>query len=197
MKKILALFCLMIVAPLQAQPIVIPGIGQFELPHGPTPSPTPEDYEKALKIFNRIASKTFQNETWKDVKFVNKTSKKEKKFSELSTIEQNILILDFAEKQTKSMLSLQMAWDDELKKFADPDFKPVPRPKIENQKQYPALKADVEIYHKELLDLRKKYAKEYEDYANKALKDLDEKERTLLINDIKKFHDTHKLIERK
>ena len=62
------------------------------------------------------------------------------------------------------------------------------------------MKEDVELYVKELLEIRKEYAKKYEDYLTKwnreFSKELDEKERLFLLNGVKKIHDEEKLIER-
>lgn len=99
------------------------------------------------------------------------------------------------------MAALQAAWEQELKKFDNPAHKLVPRPKIDNQKQNPAVKADVERYHKELLTLRKEYAVSYEKFVEKFLKDfekdIDKKEAKMTLDKVRAFHDKQKLIERK
>lgn len=165
------------------------------------PSPAPEDYETAISSFKKITEKSFKIEAWKDQKVVNNETKEEKKFSELSGLEQHVLLLDMADRTSQQMLSLQKAWDGELKKFANPAHKLVPRPKIDNQKQNPATKADAEAYHKELLTLRKSYAVSYEKFVEKFMKDfkkdIDEKEAKLTLDEVRGFHDKHKLIERK
>ena len=166
-----------------------------------TPSPTPEDYEQAISAFKKITEKSFKLEAWKDQKVVHNETKDEKKFSELLPLEQHVLLLDLADNCSHRLLALQQAWDLELKKFANPMHKLVPRAKIDNQKQNPAVKADVEAYHKELLTLRKNYAVSYEKFVEKFVKDfkkdLDEKEAKMTLDDVRSFHDKCKLIERK
>jgi len=158
------------------------------------PPPLVEDYEKALSHFKKIESATFTG-GYKDLKLVVKSTKEEKKLSDLSTKEQVVFILDLAEKQTKLMAALQKAWDQELKKFDKPDY----NPKIEGEEK-PALKADVDKYNSQLLDLRKKYAIAYEAFAEKTLREfneLDKKEIEFTLNQVRYFHDNEKLIERK
>lgn len=164
------------------------------------PSPTPEDYEQAISAFKKVAEKSFKVEAWKDQKVVNNETNDEKKFGELLALEQHVLLLDLADNCSHRMLALQQAWDLELKKFANPMHKLVPRAKIDNQKQNPAVKADVETYHKELLTLRKNYAVAYEKFVEKFVKDfskeIDKKEAKMTLDDIRSFHDKNGLIER-
>jgi len=163
-------------------------------------SPTPEDYEAAIKSFKDISAKSLDVKAWKEQKVVNTETKEEKKFGELSALEQHVIVLDMADRCTHRMAAMQAAWDDELKKFADPAHKLVPRPKIENQKQNPAVKTDVETYSKELLTLRKSHAVSYEKFVEKFLndfkKDVDPKEAKMTLDGVRSFHDKHKLIER-
>jgi len=166
-----------------------------------TPSPTPEDYEQAISAFKKATEKSLKVEAWKDQKVVNSETKEEKKFGELPALEQHVMLLDMADNLSHRMLALQQVWDKELVKFANPAHKLVPRPKIENQKQNPAVKADVETYHKELLTLRKNYAVTYEKFVEKFVKDfkkdIDEKEAKMTLDEVRSFHDKCKLIERK
>ena len=165
------------------------------------PSPAPEDYEEIISAFKDMRAKVFDIEALKDFKLKNKVTGEEKKFSELSTLEQNTFMLVVAERFSKAGSALQKAWDAELKVFADPKHKLIPRPKIENQKQNPAQKADVEVYCKQLLEVRKQFAVEYEKFAEKFFEDnkadITEKEKNHALGQIRKFHDDNKLIERK
>ena len=162
-----------------------------------TPEPPPPllvDYEKALGHFIKIEAATFTG-GYKDLKLIVGATKAEKKLSDLSTQEQNVFILELAEKQTKLMTTLQKAWSRELKKFDNPDYKP----KGEGEDK-PALKADIEKYNNQLLELRKKYAVAYEAFAEKTLKEFDKlekKEVDFTLNQIRSIHNVEKLIERK
>jgi len=159
-------------------------------------APFLEDYKNTFDYFKKVESATFSG-GYKDLKLVAKDSKKEKKLSDFSTQEQNVFILELAEKQTKLMTNLQKAWERELKKFDDPAYEPKGEGEKENK---PALKTDVEKYNNQLLDLRKKYAIAYEDFADKTLKEfskLDKKESEFTLNQIRSVHNVEKLIERK
>lgn len=164
-------------------------------------SPTPEDYEAAISAFKDMTKKSLDLKAWKDRKVTNTDTKEEKKFGELPALEQHVILLDMADRVSHNMASLQAAWEQELKKFDNPAHKLVPRPKIDNQKQNPAVKADVESYHKELLTLRKEYAVSYEKFVEKFLKDfekdIDKKEAKMTLDEVRAFHDKQKLIERK
>jgi hypothetical protein len=131
-----------------------------------TPSPTPEDYETALGYFEKYGpDKVFKLDTWKDVTLTHRSSKKEKKFSELSDLEQHVFVLIVAQRFSRESAALQGAWEKEAKKFDNSKHVIVLRDKIDNEKQKPAVKKEVQNYQKKLLDLRKKYAAAYEKFA--------------------------------
>jgi len=193
MKKIFACLAIVLTAAIcAAQPPGIP----IE-----SPSATPEDFELAISVMKKTAEKSLKVEAWNDQKVVNSETKEEKKFGDLSGLEQRVMLLDMAFHFSQKTAMLQAAWDKELKKFDNPAYKAVPRAKIENQKQNPAVKGDVEIYHKQLLTLRKEYAVSFEKYVEKFVKDyskeIDEKEAKLTLDQIRTFHDKQKLVERK
>lgn len=163
------------------------------------PSPVPEEYESYLKRFNRIESSFFRTEWWKDLKLVDK-NKQEKKFSELSTTEQQVFILDQAVDAEKMLKKLTALWELELASFDKPGHKLVKRPKSENPKQNPAVKSEVKGYLDELLVIRKKFAAGHEKFAEEFLsscKLIGDKERIFTLDQIRKSHDKENLVDRK
>lgn len=151
--------------------------------------PVLEEYETTLNHFRKVESASFSG-GYQDLDlFFKKT--KIKKLKELSTQEQNVFILELAEKQTKLMITLQKAWNRELHKFDDSNYKP----KIANAKV--ALKEDVEKYNIQLFELRKRYALEYETFIENNFQELDKKEFKFMLNQIQSIHNKENLIERK
>lgn len=181
----------------QQQPPIIIRIEPAE-----EPSPTLEDYDEYLNHYKELRKDFFKLEKWKDVQLRKKDDPKVvKKFSEFPEFEQHMFCISLAGRLSSEMVSLDEAWRGELKKFSDAKHKILPRKEIKNDKQKPALKPDVEKYLKELTELRKGFAVEFESYAEKTLKkyekEVPEAERNKRLKDIRDFHDKHKLIERK
>lgn len=167
----------------------------------PEPSPTLDDYSKAIAKYKEATKKAFDLPSWKGIELTNKKTEETKKFEELSNFEQHLFLASSANRLTAEMTILKKHWDNEAAKFKDPNYKIVPLPKVEKPEQKAAELKDVEKYQAELLTLRKNFAVKHEEYLAKIFKDfkndIQEKERDLYLKEVQDYHDKEKLIERK
>lgn len=129
------------------------------------PSPTKEDYELVLRTWTRKTIEVFNKDVWKDISFKDKKNHIEKKFRDLPKIEQDTIIFLTSENYAQFLSFLCSAWNDELKKFENENFKPIPKNTIENEKQQPAIKSDIIAYQGTLFDIRKNFAFEQEKFV--------------------------------
>ena len=165
------------------------------------PAPTLEDYEKNLEYYTGFCKEVFDFNSWNHVELKNTKTNKTVKFSELSEYEKNIFCVLMGDRLTREMTSTYQTWEGEQAKFKDKNYKPLAKTKINNAKENPALKVDIDKYLDTLMTLRKDHAQAYEKYIEKVFatytKEIPEKEREHYLNQVKEYHDNNKLVERK
>lgn len=151
------------------------------------PSPTREDYEVVLQTWTRKTTDIFKKEVWHNIIFKDKKNNIEKKFQDLPQIERDLIIFSTSENYSQFLSFLSNAWEEELKKFDNQDYQPVPKDKIENEKQNPASKSEVLAYQNILFEIRKNFAFEQEKFVeeffnkNSDIFEKNEKKQTLEI----------------
>lgn len=88
-----------------------------------TPQPKAENYESFIEANKKYKEKLFSESFWKEIQIIDKETKKVKKFSDLTKLQQHIFIVvltgDLLEQGTK----LQGLWAKEVAKFDDPKYK--------------------------------------------------------------------------
>lgn len=171
------------------------------LPPPPTvieSAPTVEDYKSALDTFKKKTKDVFDFAALKDLELTNKDTKETIKFDKLPDFDKHVFCLMTAERVTNELAVLTKFWDEEIAKFADPLYIPVPPV---DPKQKAARLEDVEKYHKQLQDVRKAFAVKYEAFAVKTMtqfkNEVPQKEWDAYLKKMRDTHDKSKLIERK
>jgi hypothetical protein len=163
------------------------------------PSPTIEDYENVIVNLKKD-SKIFDVNFYSKIKLINKKTEKEMLLKDFAVLDQDVFIIDFAIKKTKEMNKIQILWKSEAIKINNPNYAPIKKPKIENEKQNPANKDDVEKFCLKLNDIRSNFAKQYEkfyeEFMEKNKEIINNEELNFNFIEIKKLHDTHQLIKR-
>lgn len=195
MKYLIAslILCLGLVLPIKAQVIIL----------GPErPAPAVEDYERVLDYFKTAAKESTDVKAWKGRELIHNFDKTKIEFDKLSNFDQHMYCMSRGFRiNVMEMPDCFEVWSNELKKFDNPKYVPKKRDKIEDAKQNPAAKADVEKYLKQLTELRKSSAVKYEKFVEKVFNDfkdeIPEKERGLYLKELRDFNDENKLIERK
>lgn len=166
-----------------------------------TPSPTLEDYEKFLDKMDKMAKNFMVFDSWKEITFKHKTTGKVVEWKDLSDYEKTMFCLVMAERTTGYFTRMDAYWQQELKAFDNPNHKLVPTPDPQNDKQKPATKEDVKKYVERLSEIRKKFAVEYEKFAEDSIKKYEKEiaapEGEKMLKAIKEYHDKNKLVERK
>lgn len=163
------------------------------------PSPTIEDYENVIVNLKKD-SKIFDVSFYSKIKLINKKTEKEMLLKDFAVLDQDVFIIDFAIKKTKEMNKIQILWKSEAIKINNPNYAPIKKTKIENEKKNPANKDDVEKFCLKLNDIRSNFAKQYEKFYEKFM----EKNKEIINNEelnfnfieIKKLHDAYQLIKR-
>lgn len=162
-------------------------------------SPTIGDYEEYFNKYKTFAEKAFDPEAWSVLKFVHKKTNEEKSFKDMTPLEKYSVMLSIGDKITKEMTVLSAHWEKEEKVFSDKEYKPKER-KDAKGKLKAAQKEDVQKFRKDLLELRKRFALDYEKFAvssmEKFKKEIEEKERDFIIKQIRDMHDELSLVER-
>jgi len=157
----------------------------------PVVSPELNQFEKSLDntYKNYIArSNNFSNpEFFRELKFRDKINNKIIQFSTLPDLDKTVFYILEGEKISLEAKKIEVAW----------------RNIMANVLKTPAEGIDIktlESYIVKLRELRKKHAKEYEGFVEKALNanssKIPEEERNFLLKNIKKWNDKEKLIDR-
>ncbi len=187
------ILCLGLVLPARAQVIIQLG--------GERPAPTIGDYEKVLSYYKTASKEAVDLKAWKGRTLIHRRNKDKVEFDKLSNFDKHMYLLSNGYRVNDMMTNIHHFWIMELKRFDDPKYTPKKLEKIEDAKQEPAAKADVEKYLKQLTDLRKASAVRYEKFVEKVCNDfkdeIPEKERELYLKEVRDFNDENNLIERK
>ncbi len=164
------------------------------------PSPTVEEYEKNLTKMQNMAQNFTDFNSWKEISFKHKVTGKIVKWKDLSDYEKTMFCLFMAERSTTYFAKMDLYWQNELNEFNKPNHKLISMPNPKNEKQKPASKEDVEKFIQDLTLIRKKFAKEHEQFMENSIKnyekEIPEKEREKMLNSLREYHDSHQLIKR-
>lgn len=163
---------------------------------------TVEQYETVIKTAKNLSEKFLQQSFYDDMIFKNKETEEIKKFSSLTTFEKKVFILFRAERLKDNLEFISKEFEKDLnlasKKNERNEYL---IPLKAKEKNDPAGKEDVEKFIKDIKDIRKNVAKDYEKYAENLFKEnkdqFNEKEIKNYIEKMKKYHDEQGLIERK
>lgn len=165
MKNLIKIICVIVIFSILNAAVAQTSITVPEIILNLEPSPTKEDYEVVLRTWTRKTIDVFNKDIWKDISFKDKKNNIEKKFKDLPEIEKDTVIFATSENYAQFLSFLCSAWNDELKKFENENFRPVPKNAIENEKQQPATKNDILTYQRTLFDIRKNFAFEQEKFV--------------------------------
>jgi len=161
--------------------------------------PKVKDYLEALKNAENWSKNINSPEFYKDYELENTKTKKTAKLKDLTDFERDLFYLLQAENLSKQLAGLNQAWAKEAT-TAPERYKATTKEDLEKTDRNPD-KTDIEESIKKLTQIRKdhavKFEKIMEDTLSKYTKEIPEKDAKLYQQQVKDFHDHHKLIERK
>ncbi len=124
-------------------------------------SPTVAEYEEKLEHVEKMSKGVFENDTWISIFLKNKKDEKEKTWGQLNEYEKDMFMFVVGNRTLNSIMKIEEFWNEEIKKFDNPNFKLVPSPQSR-----PATKKEVANYLEKLEKNRKQFVLELEKYNN-------------------------------
>ena len=150
---------------------------------------THKNYKDTLGMYKNLSTKIFDKKYQEEIQYIDKKTNKKSNFMTLSPLQRATFVSVVIQQINQESKKMQKAWENELdKKFTSKNTDAVK-------------KDDVIGYSKELLQIRKELASNYEKYIDKMFDEFKEEikddERKVMKKRIRDFHDENKLLDRR